>query len=120
MKNRFGKSVVPISALRPLIEEWLAKQERESEDLGWDRFCTPEIRLAQDAGVHRRKINGILNGNLRAKPGVSQDNVSFDMADKLLCAMGMNAEWHIRLAEYYDEIDVAPYERHLTEEELAA
>ena len=117
MRNRFGKSVVPMSALRPLMEEWLARQttDETSGKLGGSLYRdTAIVKLARESGMDRRRITGILRGTTR-----EQENVSFDTADRLLCAMQMNAEWHIRLAEFYDDIDVAPYERCFADEAAA-
>ena len=120
MRNKIGRSVVPIDAIRPLMEEWMSRQETdvaygsENRNDGMLFRDTPVQKLARETGLPVRKITGILRGTL-----LGQKNIDFDTADKLLCGMQMNAEWHIRLAEFYDDIDVASYERHLCVERAA-
>ena len=136
MKNNVGKTVVPVAAIRPLIEEWEKRQiSHEPASTGFGRkgveyqWDTPLCRLARESGVPRRRIYGIMTGKLvggKQRPDgtayYGQENISFDTADKLLCAMDMTSAWHVELRDYYqDEIETATYERHLVDTpEMAA
>src|SRR5437868_6479274 len=100
-----GRVVVPMSALRPLLAAWSSRNTTECST-EWKTENKGIGRLAKESGVPERRISGILNDSMP-----QQVNVSFDTADKLLTAMQMNSEWHVSLAEYYVELEVAPYER---------
>lgn len=115
-----GKVVVPCDALAPLIREWAKRNGYpvdRTENAGWENDKMGALgALAFQSGVSVRKIGGIMSPGSRLS-----DNVTFDTADRLLCAMHMTSEWHHSLKEYYqDEIETAPYERHLVETEVAA
>lgn len=105
--------VMPAADLRPLILEWAERNEYTTTDDTLHGFAhdVPRVMtlhqvLSHRSGVPIRRVRGILNGTT----GFS--NVSFDVADKLLCAMDMVDEWHGRLAVYYEEpIEVAAYEQ---------
>lgn len=95
--------VIPHAELRPLILEWAKRNEYEQKPTwthglhGEPDMVTLPMALHHRSGVSTRRIRGIVNNSL------DSETVSFDTADKLLCAMDMQAEWHGRLAEYYAE-----------------
>ena len=116
--------VIPGAELRPLILEWARQNEYEQRPCyeasrGGANGQAPRVTLyqalQQRSGVPRRRISGILNDTNESP------NLSFDTADKLLCAMVMVHEWHDRLASYYEEpIEVSAAEaRRLNEKERA-
>ena len=117
MKNKIGKSIVPCDALAPLIREWLTRNGYSIEPKWCENDqCGGLAALSFSSKVPTRRLTAILNEASR-----DSVNVSFDVADRLLCAMHMVGEWHHSLKEYYqDEIEVAPYEKHLVETEVAA
>lgn len=106
VKNKVGKSVVPCAVLRPLVEAWLSRAGYVAEERYKTDFASGLDVLAQETGIARRRLWHIMNVD---------ENVTFDTADKLLCMMGMNSEWHSSLAEFYGPLEVAPYERHFVD-----
>ena len=64
-------------------------------------FKTRNIsRLGRDARVKRETIEYILKGEAQT--------IDFDVADRLLVAMGCVHEWHCSLAQEYEECQLAP------------
>ena len=119
MKNKVGRTIVPTSALKPLIQDWLDRSGYDSRySLGFNdtehgfKMGGLDV-LSVESGVSIRKLSGIMTGR--------EENVLFDTADRLLCAMQRTSEWHLSLAPYYqDEIETATYERHLVDDQVAA
>ena len=64
-------------------------------------FPGPIQILAERAGVHADTIRRMLRLN--------QTHMNFDVADKLLCAMGMVDEWHGNLADIYWNVDLSEF-----------
>jgi hypothetical protein len=127
---RYGP-FVPMKVLGELILEWEEQNKvivrgggyvggnswyNETEILGGAREL-----LAKKSGMRARRIYNIVRGFAVDRNGNRCDRVSFDTADKLVCAMRMNHEWISgRLAPFYGPIPVAGYERHLDVEAVAA
>jgi hypothetical protein len=85
---------------------------RLSEESGVPLRQISDIRRGYGLGVRHKKWNSCRSKSL---------HVSFDVADKLVCAMGRPWEWVTgRLAPFYGPIPVAGYERHLDVEAVAA
>lgn len=107
MINRQGKHVIPNEALKPLIEKWMARNEFWAENyMGWIRE-KGVTRLSEMSDVPQRKIHAIITGNsiTNTKKGKTYKaiSVSFEVADRLLCAMDMTEEWFLSLAEHYSD-----------------
>lgn len=101
--RRPGYWVIPHAELRPLLLEWGKRNGYEQKSTwihgssGAPDSVTLQAAISFRSGVPQRRVAGILNDTL------GTPYVRFDTADKLLCAIDMQAEWHGRLAEYYAE-----------------
>ena len=113
-------NAVPISAIRPLIQEWLRKHSADrATGLGGDRdpYLAGE-RLPNGAydilgfqcGVNGRQLRGYVTGT--PTKGSNSEYVSFDTADKIVCATAGPIAWHTdkRLKPYYGPLAVLRYE----------
>ena len=114
------KAVIPMSKIAPLIDEWVARNPMFSHNTN-KHFRNNEFQeggelgeLARLSGVQQRTIYVIRRGwDVDRRTGGRRRHISFDLADKLLCAMEMNHEWHGRLRYYYRRrLPVAIYEQH--------
>lgn len=108
---------VPMSALEPIIRDWFRRNDYTFDTNGpRDERAGGITTLSQMSGVSVRRIGSILAGGYRD----DTDHVSFDTADRLLCAMCLNSLWHTDLAEWYGPIRVAGYEKNWEQPEVAA
>ena len=112
---------VPMVALEPIIRDWCKRSGYAlgHEATGENSLPSGQEVLSQLSGVSVRRIWSILGGACRDtktnRKGVKKlyvpTHVSFDTADRLLCAMDMVSVWHNELAEWYGPIRVAGYEK---------
>jgi hypothetical protein len=103
VKNSNNAWVIPAAEIRPLIMEWGMRNNYKTKASWLHLPCgepdevTLQAALSFRSGVPMRRISGILNDSN------GYANLSFDTADRLLCAMDMVDEWQGRLASYYAE-----------------
>lgn len=106
----YRADTVPMSALKPIIKEWMRVNGYDNinpHSFGVQYFAGGIDVLANEAGVSRRRISAIMADTVY-KDGCTE--VSFDTADKLLCAMCRVEAWHYELKEWYGPIHVMAYE----------
>ena len=119
-------SRIPIAVIAPLIRRWLdvykATRAEESGNGNRNTYvadgCTHDgylVVLSFHCGVSARVLRRILNGNVecggRKNRGVV-DSLTFDMADKIVCATMGPLAWHTEesLMPYYGPLKVTAAE----------
>lgn len=109
-----GRCFVPRETLAEVIQDWVA-----STGLGDD---TAHRMLSERTGVADRTIRGIVRDTLKGRDGKLTQRIGFDVADKLVCAMGCPEEWVFgRLAEHYGPLELSPNDiARMSEEEKEA
>jgi hypothetical protein len=78
-------SLVPTERIAPLLRRWLDEDDDRTRRT-----------LAAASHVPERRIYAILSGE--------QESVRFDTADRLLCGMRLVHEWHLSLADLYEQV----------------
>lgn len=107
---------VPMAALAPIIRDWCKRSGYAlgQEATGQNSLNSGQEILAELSGVTSRCISRILAGfneDKRDKCKGIYTHVSFDTADKLLCAMCCVEAWHFELKEWYGPIRIAGHEK---------
>jgi hypothetical protein len=78
-----SKGGIPVKVFGKFLADYL-KHEGESQ-----------TAFSARTGIHYRKINGLIAGTIMARGTQLQENVSFDFADKILCAADISPlVWH--------------------------
>src|SRR5436190_11918876 len=116
--------LIPMSILGEIIQEWRVGYEMAIETPNYGNSPSRnhgQMEWLQEAsGIPHRRISDIIRGYSISKKRVKGGeiryskgtNVSFAVADKLLCAMNLPQEWHHRLKDYYGPIPVGTWEKH--------
>ena len=105
-----------MSVLEPIIRDWCKRSGYGlgKDAMGSNAVCSGQESLSELSGVSIKRIRAILAGGCHdrshGKPHFST-RVSFDTADRLLCAMDQVSAWQHELAEWYGPIRVAGYEK---------
>lgn len=95
------RATVPTKLIAPIVKRYL--EQYEMEDLHWSaRKRSPLIILANECGIHQRRLHRILSGET--------EEVHFDVADMLLCKMGLVMLWYAPpLSDIYWSLDLTEY-----------
>jgi hypothetical protein len=105
-----------MSVLEPIIRDWCKRSGYALGDdaTGENSLPSGQVVLSGLSGVSGRRIWAILSGGCydrsHGNPHFT-DRVSFDTADRLLCAMDRVEAWHHELKEWYGPVRVAGYEK---------
>lgn len=95
------RATVPTKLLSPIIERYLEQYDMEMWRGG--REPSPLVLLAGECGINPRRLHRILSGET--------EEVHFDVADTLLCKMGLVMLWYTPpLSDVYWTLDLTEYE----------
>lgn len=102
-----GDKRIPIAAILPIITRWSKENCVTYEAGSYQDQEAWESHLAELAGTHVRVICRIKKGGeIEHRSGKFVDYISFELADRLLCAMDCVWEWRSSLQEFYGPLPI--------------
>lgn len=86
---------IPTKVIVPFIQEYLNAYQMDEET----STVGPVQVLADRAGLHSDSLRNYL--------GYRKQTMDFDMADRLICAIGRPMLWRSELLEWYERVDLS-------------